>query len=65
MQGSVYVTLKLNDLENFEIPLPPINVQLAVAEKHDALQILIEKQKHLVATMQVDVGRMVDEIFGE
>jgi hypothetical protein len=45
--------------------LPPINVQLAVAEKHDALQILIEKQKHLVATMQVDVGRMVDEIFGE
>jgi type I restriction enzyme M protein len=65
MQGSVYVTLKLNDLGNFEIPLPPIDVQLAVAEKHDALQILIEKQKHLIAKMQVDVGLMVDEIFGE
>lgn len=64
MQGSVYVTLKLNDLENFQIPIPPIDMQFALAEKHALLQVEIEKQKNLVATMQSEVSRMVDSIFG-
>ena len=64
MQGSVYVTLKLADLENFEIPLPPINVQLAAAKKHDSLQKLIEKNNELITKLQDDVGRTIDEIFG-
>ena len=65
MQGSVYVTLKLNDLENFEIPLPPIDVQVATAGKYDALQVLIENNKKLIAKAQVDVERTVDGIFGK
>lgn len=65
MQGSVYVTLKLTDLENFEIPLPPVNVQLAVAKKYDALQNLIEEHNRRISKLQVDVDRAIDEIFGD
>ena len=65
MQGSVYVTLKLADLENFEIPVPPMAVQLTAAKKHDSLQKLIEKNNELITKLQDDVGRTIGEIFGE
>ena len=65
MQGSVYVTLKLMDLENFEIPLPPLDVQLAVAEKHDSLQNLIEEHNRSISKLQAEVDHAIDEIFGD
>ena len=65
MQGSVYVTLKLPDLENFEIPLPPPEVQQAVAQKDDELQSLIEQTNQLIAKLQVDIHCMIDDVFGD
>jgi len=65
MQGSVYVTLKLPDLENFEIPLPPPEVQQAAAQKHDELQSLIEQTNRLTTKLQVDIDCMIDDVFGD
>ena len=65
MQGSVYVTLKLPDLQNFEIPLPPLEVQHAVAQKHDELQSLIEQTNQLIAKLQVDIDCMINDVFGD
>ena len=64
-EGSVYVTLKLPDLQNFEIPLPPLEVQHAVAQKHDELQSLIEQTNQLIAKLQVDIDCMINDVFGD
>lgn len=65
MQGSVYVTLKIDDLENFEIPLPPIKIQRALAKKHTALQSFIANNKKLTTRMEQKIQAALASIWGE
>lgn len=65
MQGSVYVTLKLPDLANYEIPVPPLDVQLSLAKKDGELQKLIENTDRLVAKMRADIAGSLARVFGE
>jgi len=64
MQGAVHVTLKLPDLRNFEIPLPPPEVQHDLAEKYEELKEVIEHTEELIAKRQADIDKAVDDVFG-
>ena len=64
MQGSVYVTLKIDDLENFEIPLPPIKVQRALANEYSELQAFVAKNKKLTENMEQKIQSTLARIWG-
>lgn len=64
MQGAVHVTLKLPELRNFEIPLPPPKVQHALAQKYEELKGLIEQTEGLIAKRRAEIDKTVDEVFG-
>lgn len=65
MQGSVYVTLKMPDLENYEIPLPPLKVQNTLAKIDDELQTLIVNTDQIIAKMRADIGTAIGDVFGD
>lgn len=48
MQGAIYVTLKLNDLAEFRIPLPPLPVQEAIVEEVESYQRIIDGARQVV-----------------
>lgn len=52
MQGTVYVSLKVSDLEEFEIPLPPIAEQAAIGTRYDAMQAAIAEHRQRIETME-------------
>jgi type I restriction enzyme M protein len=45
MEGAVYVTLKIKDLEDFQIPLPPLSVQKELVEQLESTQALVAKKQ--------------------
>jgi type I restriction enzyme M protein len=65
MQGTVYVTLKITDLAKYEIPLPPIDIQRALADEYDALQSIIAKNNELISQMEARVRRKLAVMFGD
>ncbi len=65
MQGSVYVTLKINDLASYEIPLPPIRVQRKLAKEYDALQSFIANNRKITTRMERKIKSILSEIWGE
>jgi restriction endonuclease S subunit len=64
MQGSVYVTLKIGDLANYEIPLPPIDVQKELADEYDRLQSLIAKSRETITRMKQKIQTKLSGIWG-
>lgn len=65
MQGTVYVTLKLADLANFEIPLPPLEIQKKLGKQHNELQSLIAKSKEAIARLEEKIQTELIKIWGD
>jgi restriction endonuclease S subunit len=65
MQRSVYVTLKISDLANYEIPVPPIDVQQELANEYDRLQSLIAKNREMTTRMEQKIQSGLARIWGE
>ena len=65
MQGSVFVTLKISDLANYEIPLPPIRIQKKLASEYDELHSLIAKNREMTTRMEQKIQSKLSEIWGD
>ena len=63
MQGAVHVTLKLPDLRKYEIPLPPPQVQRALALQYEELKKLIEQTDGLISKRRAEIDKAVDDVF--
>lgn len=65
MQGSVYVTLKISDLEDYEIALPEMSVQSSLANEYDILESLVAKNKELISQMEEGIRRRLGQLIAE
>jgi type I restriction enzyme M protein len=64
MKGSVYVTLKIEDLEDFEIPLPQLSAQRALANQYDTVQSIIAKNNQLISDMEDSMRGSLAKLWG-
>lgn len=65
MKGSVYVTLKIKDLEDYEIPLPEISIQKELGGYYESLMAVIAKNNRLIVEMEESLRRSLAKIWGE
>jgi len=63
MQGSVYVTLKVADLEDFEIPVPPMEIQNGIAAHFENLQTMIARHNEVVFNIQRELQEKLDKFW--
>ncbi len=64
MKGSVYVTLKIEDLEDFEIPLPQLSAQRALANQYDTVQSIIAKNNQLISDLEDIMRGSLAKLWG-
>lgn len=65
MQGSVYVTLKTKDLEDYEIPLPDLGTQHALAGELERFQALTEAHREQVQRIEEGIENTLARVWGE
>lgn len=65
MKGSVYVTLKLTDLADYEIPLPRISDQKELGRQYEALLTLIAHNNQVVSEMEETIRSAMTKLWGE
>jgi type I restriction enzyme M protein len=63
MKGTAHVTLKINDLASFAIPVPPINVQEAVVEKYEVVLRARSEAKAVIGAAEADLLSAVDGLL--
>ena len=63
--GGVIQYIKMNNLTDIEIPLPPLDTQRAIADKLDKLQSLIDLKKQAIAKNDELAKAIFLEMFGD
>jgi len=62
--GVAQKTVSLSALRNFDIPLPPLDVQQAIVAEIEKERALVEASRQLAAAMQVKIKTVVERVWG-
>lgn len=63
--GVAQKTVSLNALRNFQIPLPPLAVQQAIAAEIEAEQALVESTKKLIDRFEKKIQDTLSRVWGD
>jgi type I restriction enzyme M protein len=64
MKGSVYVTLTIEDLASFRIPLPSMEVQDKISAKSVMVEDVLSKCKETVQGLQNEIAKCLEHCWG-
>lgn len=64
-KGGIIKYIRLNDIADAEIPLPPMEEQKKIAARLDAVSDLLAKQKQLLAEQDTLIQSLFYDMFGE
>ena len=62
--GAAQLTVSLNSLRNFKIPLPPVEEQQRISAQLDAEAAQIEIVRGLIPAFEIKIQRVLDRVWG-
>ena len=63
--GSTFVAINRNQLEKFEIPLPPLEIQLSIANKLEEQSRLVNGNKQLIEIYTKEIQDRIAKVWGD
>ena len=65
MGKGAYPSINQTDVQNFEIPLPPLEIQNQIVEKIEAERTLVESSKKLIAIYEQKTKDTIAKLWNE
>lgn len=63
--GAVFDSISKKDIENLQIPLPPLSVQKRIVDRIESERKVIDGCRELIKTCEEKIKRVIDKVWGE
>jgi len=60
-----YPSLRLTDIANIQIPLPPLEVQSRIVDKIESERKVVDNLREMVKTYEEKIKKVIDRVWGE